>query len=363
MSRARQIIMAGGTFSVALGIGFVMQNGDALAGRFAEELPAPAVLSQPVIAAMPSVPLGSMPVGTFAVDPTTVTVPADLDVEAVDLVQVATVLPDDTVAPSFSMDQIELAAVETGGTLTDAPLETLPDLPSEPVAIEPVCDAKLTATVASAAMVDLNLTAPCLPNAAVVIHHQGMMFSILTDSAGVARVSVPALAEGSVFVAEFPNGEGASTSVIVPELAGFDRAVLQWQGAGGMELHAFEFDASFADVGHVWSGAARDAAAAIAGEGGFITRIGDDRAENALIAEVYTFPSGASARDGTVDLSVEAEVTAANCGRDIAAQSIQITPGFPPDVVDLTMTMPDCAAVGEFLVLNNMFQDLTIASN
>ena len=58
MSRARQFIMAGGTFSVALGIGFVMQNGDALAGRFAEEVPVPTVLSQPIIAAMPSVPVG-----------------------------------------------------------------------------------------------------------------------------------------------------------------------------------------------------------------------------------------------------------------------------------------------------------------
>lgn len=362
MSRARQIFMAGGTFSVALGIGFVMQNGDALAGRFAEELPAPAVLNQPIIAVMPSVPVGRLPADAISMDIPAVMLLADPAVDSVDLVQVATVLPDDTVAPSFSMDQIELTAVEPGATLTDALPGNLPVPPSEPIAAEPVCDAKLTATASAAAMVELNLTAPCSPNAAVVIHHQGMMFTILTDSAGTAQVSVPALAEGSVFVAELANGKGAAASLIVPDLAGFDRAVLQWQGAGGMELHALEFGASYTDPGHVWSGAARDAAAAIAGEGGFITRLGDDRAENALIAEVYTFPSGSSARDGTVDLSVEAEVTAANCGRDVAAQSIQIMPGSPPDVVDLTMTMPDCAAVGEFLVLSNMLHDLTVAS-
>lgn len=363
MSRTRQFLMAGGTFSVALGIGFVMQNGDALAGRFAEEAPARSVLSQPVIAAMPSMPLGQLPASAINRDDVTIAVLAAPVVELVDPVRVAATMPKDIAAPSFDMDQVVFAAVETGGTLTDALPETLPVPPSEVVALEPVCDATLTATAAPAAMVDLSLSAPCSPEAAVVIHHQGMMFTILTDSAGLAQVSVPALAEGSVFVAELANGKGAAASIIVPELAGFDRAVLQWQGAGGMELHALEFGASYADAGHVWSGAARDAATALAGEGGFITRLGDDRAENALIAEVYTFPSGTTARDGTVDLSVEAEVTAANCGRDVAAQSIQIIPGTPPSVVDLTMTMPDCASVGEFLVLDTMLQDLTVAAN
>lgn len=358
MSRARQIFMAGSTFSVALGIGFVMQNGDVLAARFTDETPAPAVLSQPVILAMPQVPPGRLPASAIAMND----MAADVVAEPEQTIRPATALPDDMAAPSFSPEQVDLAALETAGVAVDVMTEILPDLPSEPVALEPVCDAKLTATATAAAMVDLALTAPCSPDAAVVIHHQGMMFTILTDSTGAARVTVPALAEGSVFVAELSNGKGAAASLMVPELAEFDRAVLQWQGAGGLELHALEFGASYSDAGHVWSGAARDTTAALSGEGGYITRLGDDRAENAKIAEVYTFPRLATSRDGTVDLSVEAEVTSANCGRDVAAQSIQIIPGASPAVVDLTMTMPDCAAVGEFLVLNNMLQDLTLAA-
>jgi len=48
MANIKQIGMAAGTFSVALGIGFVMQNGDALASRFgAESAPAqPAPFTQ-----------------------------------------------------------------------------------------------------------------------------------------------------------------------------------------------------------------------------------------------------------------------------------------------------------------------------
>ncbi len=45
MSRINQYVVATATFSVALGIGFVMQNGDALAARFSEAptaaMPAP----------------------------------------------------------------------------------------------------------------------------------------------------------------------------------------------------------------------------------------------------------------------------------------------------------------------------------
>ena len=370
MSRAKQILMAGGTFSVALGIGFVMQNGDALAGRFTDEAQTPAVQSEPLIVPMPQVRADLLLTETAAIAVPAMALTAEPAMPALVApvaaipapVQTAFTLPIDTDSPAFTLDQIELAAFEAGDVISDALPEVLPAAPSEPVALELACDASLTATLAAAAMVDLTLSAPCSPDAAVVIHHQGMMFTIVTDAAGLARVTVPALTEVSAFVAELSGGTGAATSITVPDLANFGRAVLQWRGQGGMELHALEFGADYNDKGHVWAGAARDAAVAIAGTGGFITRLGDDSAESALIAEVYTFPTGSALNDGTVDLSVEAEVTAANCGRDVMAQSIQIVPGKDNAVVDLTMTMPACDAVGEFLVLNNMFQDLTLAA-
>lgn len=370
MSRAKQIVMAGGTFSVALGIGFVMQNGDALAGRFTDEAQTPAVQSEPLIVAMPQEQADSLPTETAAIIVPAIALTAEPAMPALVApmaaipapVQIAVNMPVDTQSPAFTPDQMELAAVEAGEVMADILPEVLPIAPSEPVALEPVCDPGLTATLGAAAMVELTLSAPCSPDAAVVIHHQGMMFTVVTDAAGFASVTVPALTAVSVFVAEFSGGTGAAVSITVPDLANFDRAVLQWQGQGGMELHALEFGAANTDDGHVWAGAARDAAVALAGTGGFMTRLGDDSAETALIAEVYTFPTGSALHDGTIDLSVEAEVTAANCGRDVTAQSIQIVPGTDNAVVDLTMTMPTCDAVGEFLVLNNMFQDLTLAA-
>jgi hypothetical protein len=97
-------------------------------------------------------------------------------------------------------------------------------------------------------------------------------------------------------------------------------------------------------------------------QAGFLVRLGDDTRDTPLMVEVYTFPTGTVSRDGSVALTVEAEVTAENCGRDVAAQSIQIDRSSTPTAIDLTMTMPECDAVGEFLVLKNMFKDLTLAA-
>jgi hypothetical protein len=80
------------------------------------------------------------------------------------------------------------------------------------------------------------------------------------------------------------------------------------------------------------------------------------------MAEVYTFPTAMGAQTGTIDLSVEAEVTVMNCGLEIEAQSLELQ-GGSVKTQDLTLAVPECDAKGSFLVLNNLVQDLTVASN
>ena len=62
-------------------------------------------------------------------------------------------------------------------------------------------------------------------------------------------------------------------------------------------------------------------------------------------------------------MSVEAEITQANCGRDVEAQSIQKTADGELKTQDLVLAMPDCNTVGDFLVLKNLLNDLKIAGN
>ena len=224
------------------------------------------------------------------------------------------------------------------------------------------CAVTLTAEPAAAAMVTLTLDAPCYADDRVAFHHEGMVFTELTDASGALTLSVPALAEFAIFVAVFQDGEGASADTEVSSLAFYDRSVVQWQGDTGLELHALEYGASYAEPGHVWAEAPQEAAVAARGEGGFLTLLGNPDLPQARMAQVYSFPLGIARKAGTIDLSVEAQVTEANCGKDIAAQVIHVSEGAFGSFHDLNVTMPACDAAGDYLLLKNLLDDLKIAA-
>ena len=92
------------------------------------------------------------------------------------------------------------------------------------------------------------------------------------------------------------------------------------------------------------------------------TILGDAGQTFPQMAEVYSFPAAETQSAGVVRLSLEAEVTADNCGQDVAGRSQQVDAGIARQPVEIALAMPDCDAAGEFLVLNNLFQDLKIAA-
>ncbi|SHJ00961.1 hypothetical protein [Wenxinia saemankumensis] len=233
------------------------------------------------------------------------------------------------------------------------------DQPVPATAASRGCAPSLVAETRPAAMVALSLDAPCHANAVATIHHQGMMFTLALDPEGRAQVTVPALAETAVFMADLGDADGLA-ALQVPEMASYDRAVLQWQGTSGLALHALEDGAAYGGPGHVSRATPRAPEAALAGEGGFLTLLGDGIAPETYRAEVYSVPAAMN-RARSVALNVEAVVTEATCGRPVAAQTLQVAPGMAPQARDLTMTLPECEAVGEYLVLSNLLQDMTLA--
>lgn len=396
MSRVRQLTVAGATFSVALGIGFVMQNGDALAARFAET-PQPVMPMAPMEAATPAAlvvvpqepregsaawmvrqridagitdemradvlraaaPAEATPAEAaapvvLASLPEPVTVPEPAAEIALPEVMAAATVPD----PEPMEPPVMLAAIEADAV----PLPPLGEGVTEMEVAEPACGVTLGAVALPAALVDLTLSAPCAPSAQAHIHHQGMVFTVATDATGAAQVTVPALAEAAVFMADLGADGGAVAVVTVPDMADYDRAVLQWQGTVGPEIHALEFGAGYGEPGHVWHGAPRAADVALAGEGGFLMRLGDGAGLNPQMAEVYTYPSATTRQSGLVAFTVETPVTDATCGREMAAQTIQVSPGAEPFAFDLTLAMPGCDFAGEILILRDMILDLTVAA-
>jgi hypothetical protein len=77
-----------------------------------------------------------------------------------------------------------------------------------------------------------------------------------------------------------------------------------------------------------------------------------------MMAEVYTWPADAAV---SVVPSVEAVVTDATCARELLGETIHAADG-KVTIKDLTLAMPDCDALGDILVLNNLVPDVTLAA-
>lgn len=366
MAKLKQICMAAGTFSVALGIGFVMQNGDALASRFGTETTAPeaarftADLTEEVSLVVPDTAGDAMDDVAMATEgalaePAIEVALADAPEieEPIAVVASAVVLPRAAQVPEAQDAPVQLANLDA---------ELLPEVETE-AQVDPLdCSPTMEGIAGAGAMVKVAVYAPCHANTAFTTHHQGMMFTAMTDAAGMASLMVPALAEVSVIIAAFDNGDGAVATTVVPDFANYDRAVLQWQGDEAVMLSAYEGAADFGDDGHIYSKNPGDMARLDAAEGGFLMQLGDGSVDGALMAEVYTFPTGMAVATDSVMLVAEAEITENNCGQELSAQSIQVSPTGETSALDLVMTMPDCDAVGDVLILQNMFEDLTLAA-
>lgn len=321
MRYRKEIITAAGTLTCAVGIGFFMQK------SMSETSPPPEYHGEVLINADAAV----------------------LDLE--EIVFTSAEFAKDHIAPEAD----ELPDVQAAAVVERA------ETPATEEVLQTACEITANARPIAAAMVNLTVDAKCLPNERLTVHHQGLLFSQITDANGALDITVPAMASAATFVVAFTNGEGAVAQAVVDELADYDRVALQWKGDAGFELHALEFGADYGSEGHVWSGASRDLSFAVTGQGGFISSLGD--VADGLKAEVYTFPNNPTQNSGGVSLSVEAEVAKNNCGQEIEAQTLQTRSGNDITSRDLTLSVPDCDAAGNFLVLNNLFEDLKVASN
>ena len=219
------------------------------------------------------------------------------------------------------------------------------------------CQVETSAQVLPGALVQIILNAPCKRNERLIVHHNGLMFTDRTNDLGVMTATIPALAEDAVFIIAFEAGKGAVIQTRVEDMQNLHRAVLQWSGTDAFELHALEFGADYGSSGHVWSGVNSTSEVGQSLDRGFVVQLGDPQVMQPLMAEVYTYP----AETGPVDLRVETAIHEKNCGADIEVQSIQYAKGslFSEDIL---LSMPDCSAAGELLVLANLVGNEITAS-
>lgn len=326
----KEILTAVGTLGCAIGIGLIMQSSTTAEKRyrdFGDAMDVPPVSEEPLEG-------------------------ASLDGSVLDVKQI--ILTSAEYEGGF-----DLPATDADVVTVAAPQSVL-EAPEVPLA--PSCEVSASARPVAGAMVDLRMTAICLPNERVTIHHNGMIFTETTSTTGDISLRVPALAKEAVFIIAFSNGDGAVAQTTVEEMDDFARAVLQWKGKTGFQIHAREFGASYGDDGHRWEGAPGDIIDAVTGASGVLTRHGDDASAEPLLAEVYSFSRASNERSGNIALSVEAEVTQENCGLEIEAQALETQEDGGIKTKNVTLSVPECEASGSFLVLNNLLQDLKVAA-
>jgi hypothetical protein len=335
MQLKRRVIMVGATFFLAAATGHLMQNGTSLIGGVQ---PAPKPAATKMTAAK-----------VADIEPTSITVLAGMT--------------DDAPAMASTMP---LTVQKTETTPTLASVSPTPEPTLKPEAAPKMaqdCAAHLTLTSEPAAMVGLTLAAPCHGNARLVVRHSGLAVTGVTNDAGEYSAVLPALMETASYSVMLPDNSTAVAEISVPSLRGYDRFAVQWQGNDQFQLHAFEFGADYGDAGHVSAATPRSPSFALQGAGGFLSAVGDASVPLPMMAEVYTFPTNRITQPGVVRLTIEAEVNAATCGREMLGETLQARATLPVEAVDLSLAMPGCEAMGDYVVLKSLLPDVKLAAN
>ena len=220
------------------------------------------------------------------------------------------------------------------------------------------CPLSLDLKVEPSAMIGLSVVAPCHINQRLVLRHDGLSVTAKTSATGTLTTSLPAFSSDALVSIRFANGEIAEARLSVPQASAVRRFGVQWLGDDAFQVNAFENGAGYGEKGHVSAADPQRPLAGLPQIGGFLSVLGDDRVDQPMLAEVYTYPTDSNA---DVQIVVEAAITKSTCARDILGETLADV-GGDVTITDLTLAMPDCSAIGDILVLKNLDPDLKIAS-
>ncbi len=245
--------------------------------------------------------------------------------------------------------------------LDDAAQIAVPPVAPAPESRAAACDISFEAEPQAGALVAVTIEAPCNSGEDVDLAQAGLKFSEQLGPDGSLSIIVPAMEETAVFSARFADGTVRATEATVTDFADFERMAIVWQGATGLQLHALENGASYGEPGHIWAEHPGTTEAALEGAGGFISVLGST--SSGYAADVYTYPATLMQNGAEPDVSIEAQVMENTCGSKIEGMILRSNPFGAPNIEELSMAVPGCDAVGEYLVLKNLPQDLKLARN
>ena len=214
------------------------------------------------------------------------------------------------------------------------------------------CGLSVTATPMPGAMVALDVMDPCRPDARVEIRHMALRLSARTDAMGLLTLDIPAMESPARFVVQLESGAIATAETDLPDLADYARAAIVWTGPPAITLLGGAGQPSQDDPAMT--------AGIRAETGQFLSRLGDATLAAPYLAHVLTSPI---ALRNDPSISVEIAVDAATCGQPLAARSLYSQGGGAVQMADISLTLPGCDAMGEFLILQNLFEAPRLRGN
>lgn len=161
------------------------------------------------------------------------------------------------------------------------------------------------------------------------------------------------MAQNAVFLAETETGKPLMASAFVSDISEFERVAIHTV-ARGVGLHAFECGAEFGAAGRIWSQGTRGS--------GHLLQLGDASLPSAPLLQIYSHAFPNLRTEGEIALSLEAEVHPETCDHSVEGHILSARNGGLR-VRELSLEMPDCNAVGDFLVLNNPVESLKLSRN
>ncbi|MBE2276652.1 MAG: hypothetical protein IAE87_10175 [Rhodobacteraceae bacterium] len=286
------------------------------------------------------------------------TSPAAVPIDAAATVPPSNPVPEASDSAAVGPETTELAAL-TAEIPSLPPRDTLPAVdpsvatpPPAGTAAAPPCGPVLTLTAAPQAMISVVLSSPCQPGSRVVLRHAGMTVAETLDDKGILVLDLPALeARGQVSVL-LPDAVTAEGAVEIPDIAQMRRFAVQWMADDTFQLTALENGAAYGEPGFV------SAENPVSPNGGYLMSLGNPAETLPMLAQVYTWPGDGKTRAEPV---IEAVVTDLTCGREMLGRTLLSDNGRISSK-DLSLAMPDCTAVGDILVLNNLVDGTTLAA-
>lgn len=152
------------------------------------------------------------------------------------------------------------------------------------------CPATIESTAGPGGSSLVTVTSDCRAGDAFELVHAGLRFGAVFDGNGVARVTLPVIDDKGGVAARFLSGDEVAGPLNVNwrELAKTQRVAVAWDGGVDLNLHAFEYAASFGEEGHVWEESPRGFRLVRRSGGGYLDSF-PAQVEDGQSIEVYTF--------------------------------------------------------------------------